>query len=247
MPSPDHLTDRLHQARQRRAARPVEPIPIYRCAGCHDISWTRRFVGPEDWRCEIVRCPCRQDEVKRQAWERARRASDLAAQLYSRTLDNYATTHNADAAYAVAQWSDHPAGWLTLAGAPGTGKTHLLAAAFNALVGRGHCPLYVLCPNLMDYIRDGYQSGNYGGRFWSVRQTPILLLDDLGAELRTAWSEQALFMLLDHRYAHQLPTLIATNVSLADLEPRIASRLQDITLGSVCPMTGPDYRRLAHS
>jgi DNA replication protein DnaC len=86
-----------------------------------------------------------------------------------------------------------------------TGKTHLLAATFNALMSSGHLPLYVLVSGLLDHVCDGYQADNYGRRFAPMRSAPSLLLDDLGAERRTEWTDQTLFMLLGHRYCHELP------------------------------------------
>lgn len=132
--------------------------------------------------------------------------------------------------------------WVLLYGTTGTGKTHLLGAALNLLRQRGMSPIYVVAPSLLDHIRDGYEAGDYGARFTAIVRTPVLLLDDLGAEARTSWSEQALFMLLDYRYRHRLPTAVASNLVPGDLEPRIASRLQDSALSTVVRMVGPDYR-----
>jgi DNA replication protein DnaC len=135
-------------------------------------------------------------------------------------------------------------------GDPGCGKTHLLAAAFNAMVdadrlgaASGRLPLYVVVPALLDYIREGVQAGDYSGRFASVALCPVLLLDDLGAEKRSEWSDEALFKLLDHRYRHGLRTAVATNLAPDELEPRISSRLQDRAVSWVYGMRGPDYRQ----
>ena len=42
------------------------------------------------------------------------------------------------------------------------------------------------------------------------------MLDDLGKEKRTEWTEQILFDVINHRYEHLLPTIVTTNISPKD-------------------------------
>lgn len=210
-------------------------------------------MGPEDWRTEVIRCGCQRTGDNRTRWERARRASDLSPSLEARAFDGYDARHNRAALERMRAWTEAPEGWVVLWGGPGTGKTHLLAAAWNALAQDGFRALYVVVPSLLDFVRRGYEAGGASGsaeasaRFEAVASAPVLLLDDLGAERRTEWSEETLFKLLDHRYRHELPTATGTNLVLDDLEPRIASRLQDRRLARVVAMGGPDMRRMGAS
>lgn len=232
-------------------------MEVWRCEECHDFGWVRaRVRGGADWQTEVVRCVCGADELRRQRYERARRLSDLAPSLVHCTFARYDGKHNAEAAYAAECWANHPDGspdgrpsggsWLVLWGAPGTGKSHLLAAAFGVLCDRGMLPLYAVVPLLLDRLREGMDAGEgeYQRRLSAVLNAPVLLLDDVGAESRSAWTDETLYKLFDHRYRHELPTAAALNVDPAtDLEPRISSRLGDLALARVCRMAGPDYRR----
>jgi DNA replication protein DnaC len=207
------------------------------------------FGTADDWQARTTLCGCREDAIAQARWERALAASDIAPRLLALDFASYDATHNPRALAAVQAWTSDAARaslpWLLLYGGMGSGKTHLLAAAFNALMAEGRYPLYTLVPALLDHVRDGLDDakpGEYGARFRAVRETPILILDDLGAEKRSEWSDELLFKLLDYRYRQELPTAVASNLIPADLEERIASRLQDRALAVALLMSGPDYR-----
>jgi DNA replication protein DnaC len=132
--------------------------------------------------------------------------------------------------------------WLLLRGGYGTGKTHLLAAAFYALLDAARQPIYTVSPLLLDSLREGIQAGDYSERFYAVKDCPILILDDLGAESPTAWAREALYKIVDYRYRLGLPLAVATNCAVEDLEPRVADRLHDGRLSRVTRLSGPSWR-----
>lgn len=222
--------------------------PVYACKRCHDMGWVRVFVGPEEWKTELRRCPCQHEADDRRAWERARSVSDLSDEQATLTFEDYNARHNPAALAAAQGWSDGAATpWLVLWGAMDTGKTHLLSAAFNVLLRGGKHPVYSVVPLLLDHVRAGIAEGEYGERFEAVMRSPVLVLDDLGAEKRTEWADEALFKLLDWRYRHRLPTAIASNFHPDELEGRIGSRLQDTRLCTVVELVGPDQRKYGSS
>lgn len=220
------------------------------CATCGGAGWVRAgaISGDNAWRVELAPCPDASHD--RERFDRARRLSDISDALLRLDFTDYDASDNAEAVAAAQAWATDDGQrqwpWLLLWGKMGTGKTHLLAAAFNALVARGRYPLYTLTPSLLDAVRDALDSDrpqDYGARFRAVQQAPILILDDLGAEKRTAWTDETLFKLLDYRYRQQLPTAVATNLLPDDLEERIASRLQDQHIGRTILMRGADRRK----
>jgi DNA replication protein DnaC len=221
-------------------------------------------------------CECQAEEIALRRARRAAAASDAAPDRSS--FEEYDTQYNPDALDAAREWAmgysgpgfglrqtpgpsgnPEPTGalrsarwspWLLLHGKYGTGKTHLLAAAFYALLDGGRSPIYTVAPLLLDHIRDGINASKasgasvdgYSERFGAVRDAPILILDDLGAESRTAWADETLFKLIDYRYRLRLPLAIASNLALDELEPRVASRIQDRRIARVERLTGPDWR-----
>jgi DNA replication protein DnaC len=137
-------------------------------------------------------------------------------------------------------------GWLLLKGGFGCGKTHLAAAIANDRLAHGEPVLFVVVPDLLDHLRATFAPTSrvtYDDRFETVRSTPFLVLDDLGAQSATSWAQEKLFQLLNHRYNAQLPTVITMNRELEEIEPRLCSRLADSTLCTIVTILAPDFRQ----
>jgi DNA replication protein DnaC len=145
--------------------------------------------------------------------------------------------------YADGEYLETP--WLLLKGSYGTGKTHLAAAVANFRIENGEPALFITVPDLLDHLRSAYGPSSelaYDETFEQVREAPLLILDDLGAESPTAWALEKLYQLFGHRHARRLPTIITTNVEPEAFDPRIRSRLLDQALTQICPLNLPDRR-----
>jgi len=151
------------------------------------------------------------------------------------------------AAYDTARdYAQNPQGWLLIQGSYGSGKTHLAIAIANYRLEHGESALFMTVPDLLDHLRSAYgptSETEYDDLFERVRNTPLLVLDDLGVESSTPWVQEKLFQLFNHRYLHKLCTVITTNVELNQLDPRIRSRLVDRQLTRSVIMPLPDFRR----
>ncbi len=143
------------------------------------------------------------------------------------------------------QYAEEPLGWLLLQGPSGTGKTHLAAAIANARLAAGHPVQFVITPDLLDYLRAAYSPDSktrYDKVFETIRTAPFLVLDDLGSHSGTPWAEEKLFQLLNYRYNAKLPTVITTNLTLDDQDPRVRSRILDPQLSSVLTLEVAPFR-----
>lgn len=133
---------------------------------------------------------------------------------------------------------------LMLVGDIGTGKTWQAYGALRLAVmhaaGRGEVitPAAITHADLNDEVRPG---GEGLDRFLAA---DVLLLDDLGAAHVTSWNADAAYRLIDHRWAHQLPTILTSNLAAADitavLGPRLTSRLKGMC--QRVALTGADRR-----
>ena len=76
--------------------------------------------------------------------------------------------------------------------------------------------------------------------------SPLLALDDLGAEAVTDWVRDRIYTLINHRWDHCLPLLVTTNVAPADLASRIGQGIASRIAGCCAhriSVKGPDARR----
>jgi DNA replication protein DnaC len=132
-------------------------------------------------------------------------------------------------AYQAARvFADKPEGWLVLTGPSGCGKTHLAAAIANQCIENNHPVFYITTPDLLDHLRSRFNPNSdmpYDEFFEQVRNTPLLILDDLGAQSSTPWAKEKLEQLLNHRYSNQLPTVIVSIVPIDEMEERLRTRL----------------------
>ena len=139
----------------------------------------------------------------------------------------------------------NPVGWLALTGTYGCGKTHLAAGIANARAREGYPALFVVVPDLLDHLRAAFNPQSpvtYDKRFEEVRRAPFLVLDDLGTESATPWAQEKLFQLLNHRYVAKLPTVLTTARLMEDLDPKIRTRLLDVSRCTVFSILAPAYR-----
>ncbi|MFA5316044.1 MAG: ATP-binding protein, partial [Dehalococcoidales bacterium] len=131
---------------------------------------------------------------------------------------------------AAQDFARNPGGWLVFTGPSGCGKTHLAAAIANYRIKEIQPALYISAPDLLDHLRSAFSPESevaYDELFNRVSNAPLLILDDLKAQSSTPWAREKLEQLLNHRYNHQMPTVIVTISPLEDLDDRIRARLTD--------------------
>ncbi|MFG2719697.1 ATP-binding protein [Streptomyces sp. NPDC048416] len=135
---------------------------------------------------------------------------------------------------------------LLIAGPTGTGKTYQAYGAVRSLLGAGVRLRWEAITTAELHATLRPRHGHDGERrFQELSRSPLLLLDDLGAAKASEWTEELTYRLIDHRYVHELPTLITTNLPIADLRTavgdRVASRLAEMTHRVI--LGGSDRRR----
>lgn len=187
----------------------------------------------------VVRCSCTRRELAEDKRSRLVQYSNLGSltRLTFEKLEssgksgNPASQENFQRAYQAAkEFAEDPAGWLVLGGPSGSGKTHLAAAIANERIAQGHPTYYISVPDLLDRLRASFTPDSevpYDEFFEQVRNAPLLVLDDLGAQSATAWAREKLDQLLTARFNSELPTVVVIITPLEQMDERLRTRLTD--------------------
>ncbi len=161
-----------------------------------------------------------------------------------------------EAKEAALIFAKEPKDWLYLCGSTGVGKTHLAVAIANVQIELRLPVVFRFVPELMDDMRRSFgpESGTgFYHMFDNLKDASVMILDDLGAQVSTAWAEEKLYQLIVHRHNRRLPTVITSRHLLGtpnNKSPLFTSRYADAIHSRLCDahlvverfMDGPDYR-----
>ncbi len=103
----------------------------------------------------------------------------------------------------------------------------------------------MVVPDLLDHLRATFSPHSqisYDKRFEEVRTAPLLILDDLGTESATPWAREKLYQIINYRYNARLPTVITTATPIEELDPRLATRMLDVSRCTPFAILAPSYR-----
>lgn len=120
--------------------------------------------------------------------------------------------------------------WAFVAfGPPGSGKTHIAAAVFLDLLCRGWTGRWYEVSDAIEELKAEFDDEVYEGRTMkALKESQVLVLDELGAERQTEFNAERIAHVLRYRYSREKFTIISTNLDLAQLDaidPRLSSRL----------------------
>lgn len=124
---------------------------------------------------------------------------------------------------------------LFLSGAPGLGKTFLSACIARTVSENGFSVVYDTAGSVFSqfearkFLRDSPDGADARDETRRYLNCDLLILDDLGSELTTQFTQSALYELVNTRLVGDKHTVISSNLSMEDVArryvPQIASRL----------------------
>jgi DNA replication protein DnaC len=235
----------------------------YHCPDCGGTGW--KAIETDGVR-SVVRCDCFQKTRLDRLFARA----GVPPRYDSCSFENFnGLTERLRACKAVLIKfvEDFPVAGcgLLILGPCGVGKTHLAVAVLRELVYRREVEgLFYDFRELLRKIQNSYNVLSQGSEteiLKPVLESPVVVLDDLGAERPTEWVRDTFAYILNSRYNRKLTTVITTNfedrvpqartigdglrlTSEETLEERIGVRLRS-RLHEMCKviqLEGDDFR-----
>jgi len=235
------------------------------CGKCQGTGWLLEDAGGSQ---VAKRCVCFGERCKQALFDQA----NIPRRYQVCSLDNFEVHNDShrDALKISRQFvKNFPAQdvGLVFIGPCGVGKTHLAVAILQELLRTkdASCIFY----DFRDLIREiqGTFSQDSGltesDVLNPVFQSEVLVLDELGAKRTTAWVEETIFYIINHRYNHKKTTIFTSNYPDTEAEEdhreafykkggenlvdRIGIRLRSrvYEMCKVIDMWGDDYRKVA--
>lgn len=191
------------------------------------------------------RCPCLLTLIEKSKYDNLLKNADVYKDK-DMDFSAYKPRNSRQKTAHEGMYREH--GSYYLYGPYGTGKTHLSTASVIQGVENGIMGIRISVPGLLQKMRD-FQNGRteIEERAWDI---PYLVLDDIGKQKNSDWTEERLFELIDKRYdgfrsgntnttfTSQLP--IKSLNTIKNMDGAIISRI-----GGMCRelfMDGEDYR-----
>lgn len=131
-------------------------------------------------------------------------------------------------------------------GGTGLGKTHLSLAIAGAAIEQGMGVVYSPAQNLLQKLeKEHFSYSAETPLLDDVFACDLLLIDDLGAEFTTSFSQALIYNIINTRLLANRPTVISTNLSLEELADRYTPRVASRILGcyAIKRFSGGDIRQ----
>lgn len=123
---------------------------------------------------------------------------------------------------------------LFMYGKTGLGKTHLSLAIANVVIDKGYDVYYGTIQSIMDKL----EAEHFGRlpREDSIKEDiltcDLLIIDDLGTEFSTQYTNAELYNIINSRILASLPTIISTNLEIEEISERYSQRVASRIIGS---------------
>lgn len=221
----------------------IGPGGLLYCGKCNTPKQTLGKGIIEGKRLSIP-CACRQAQIdEAEAKSRAGKIEELRALCLPVAAMREHTFKNADQAdhiqkarRYVEQWDNMSAEniGLLLWGNTGTGKSYAAQCIANALIDRQIPVHYVTAVGLLARLME--KDTKRADYMEKLCVTPLLIIDDIGAERETPFSREQLCAVIDARGEARKPLVVTTNLTLAEMRESQDRALQRIfdRLSALC-------------
>lgn len=228
----------------------IDP-PIYRpcnCEGMQKFMNAKKQLAELDNSIENI-----SNEIEMCSISAARSLDNchLGERFRDCSFDNFAKDCDETAYLAALNFAknfpENDGSGLILVGSAGTGKTHLAAAISNYLVKDLYVPVcFWNYSEALDHIRKSFRDTSINSEdvIQKMVDAPLLILDDLGKEKRSEWSDEQMYRIINNRYIDKKPIVITSNFDLEHLLEMLDQSIISRLFGTcrAVKMNGNDYR-----
>ena len=131
-------------------------------------------------------------------------------------------------------------------GKTGLGKTHLSEAIGRALISLNTKIIYDTTANILNKLMEYKQESlkEYNEYSKKIKEIPLLILDDFGAENLTEAKKEEILNIINERIYRKNKTIISTNYTLSELSNKYPDRVVSRLIGEyeIIQLLGQDIR-----
>lgn len=216
---------------------------VYTCPRCHDSG----FVGLSMCECmKIAVAEARLADTEIGSLAAKQRFDNFSLDYYKPGVEreNIRRALEMLRDFANKFTAKNGESWLLL-GDTGLGKTHLSTSVGATVIRRGYDVVYRSAANMIDdFEKEQFRGASYD----TVRKyfdCDLLIIDDLGSEMTTAFTVSCLYNVINSRMNADSSTLINTNLTQSQLRERYTDRIASRLFGEYRPIVfrGTDIRR----
>ena len=209
---------------------PLDALEVkYTCKECSDTG----FVNGKA-------CSCLRELLRRESLRRLNAASPLDVSSFRDFSLKYYSGEARTSMKKILSFCEQYADSFTLrspsllmVGATGQGKTHLSLAIAGKVIEKNFGVLYGTVSSFARTIeRERFVTDGEEDLLTSLQTCDLLILDDLGTEVPSAYLTSCIGEIADARLLRKLPTIITTNMSVDELRQRYGERFVSRVFGS---------------
>lgn len=115
----------------------------------------------------------------------------------------------------------------------GSGKTLLSCILVNELLDRVSVNIkFVTVLDFIEMTKKGFKSDKAAEDMENMRNSTVLILDDIGVQMSKEWVDTVLYRLINHRASNKLITIFTSNIPVEELkiDERIIQRIEKMTI-----------------
>ncbi|MFZ6654050.1 ATP-binding protein [Undibacterium sp. TJN19] len=192
-------------------------------------------------------------------WQQRLGRAAIPARFCDRSLQNYVASCAASelalhtCIQYAAQFDEVEKQGLSLifCGGVGTGKTHLAIGIARQVLASGRQAVFTSVLKALRHIKATYQRDSQKTEDQAIQELvepALLILDEVGVQFGSETEKMLLFEIINGRYEVRKPSILISNLGLADLEKYIGSRVMDRLReggGKAVVFDWASYRRIA--